>query len=55
MVVNDNAGFQDARVALRSIVGTPPGANSLLQKAAWEPSGFHAAFFVLLQKRRCLR
>jgi len=31
MVVNDNASGLDKRDALESIVGTPPGAGSLLQ------------------------
>ena len=31
MVVNDDAGFLNARVVLAIIVGTPPGASSLLQ------------------------
>jgi hypothetical protein len=31
MVVNDYAGSQAARSVLESIVGTPPGASSLLQ------------------------
>ncbi|TFW31924.1 hypothetical protein E4T65_30505, partial [Pseudomonas fluorescens] len=31
MVVNDNAGNLTPRGVLRSIVGTPPGAGSLLQ------------------------
>jgi hypothetical protein len=31
MVVNDNACILDERGAFESIVGTPPGASSLLQ------------------------
>jgi hypothetical protein len=31
MDVNDDAGILYARVALMFIVGTPPGASSLLQ------------------------
>ncbi|RZO10174.1 hypothetical protein EKG40_05865 [Pseudomonas moorei] len=31
MDVNDNAGHQTARVVHAPIVGTPPGASSLLQ------------------------
>jgi len=31
MDVNDNAGYLTPRGILRSIVGTPPGASSLLQ------------------------
>jgi hypothetical protein len=31
MDVNDEAGFLEKRGALESIVGTPPGAGSLLQ------------------------
>jgi hypothetical protein len=31
MVVNDDAGFLVKRGDLKSIVGTPPGASSLLQ------------------------
>jgi flagellar hook-basal body complex protein FliE len=31
MVVNDNAGIQNKYVVLGFIVGTPPGASSLLQ------------------------
>ena len=31
MIINDNAGSLVLRVALWSIVGTPPGASSLLQ------------------------
>jgi len=33
MDVNDNANILNKRVALESIVGTPPGAGSLLQQA----------------------
>jgi hypothetical protein len=33
MVVNDDAGFLVKRGDLKSIVGTPPGASSLLQGA----------------------
>jgi hypothetical protein len=31
MVVNENACYLDKRGVLKSIVGTPPGAGSLLQ------------------------
>jgi len=31
MVVNENAGSLTPRGVLKSIVGTPPGASSLLQ------------------------
>jgi hypothetical protein len=31
MIVNDDAGCLTPRGALRFIVGTPPGASSLLQ------------------------
>jgi hypothetical protein len=31
MVVNENAGSLTPRSVLKSIVGTPPGAGSLLQ------------------------
>ena len=33
MDVNDDAGCLNARVAWTFIVGTPPGAGSLLQKS----------------------
>jgi len=34
MDVNDDAFILDKRVAFETIVGTPPGASSLLQKSA---------------------
>jgi hypothetical protein len=35
MDVNDNACFLNARGAFKFIVGTPPGASSLLQLLLW--------------------
>ncbi|VVN80149.1 hypothetical protein PS726_01020 [Pseudomonas fluorescens] len=38
MNANDDAGSLTPRVILKSIVGTPPGASSLLQKTKVEPT-----------------
>jgi hypothetical protein len=40
MVVNENAGNLTPRGVLRFFVGTPPGASSLLQEAAFNRSIF---------------